>query len=282
MLRLAAFDPIHKLLQLVPVRHPVDFTGQVRKFPASLLEGVSLVRFVLHPFLNNLAGLLAAYLEDVLDINPMPENPVDQTVQRQLARPELCLGGGERVVGNCDFLVCNRHGRKSEYGLTPERTLGFADSAVREAELGIEFVVTLVVNSIGEGLCIAAHTLHWIDAEDQAQCGEIVRTHGHHGAAGEVVIEVDVVLRGCPPRYHGSRRNVDHVGGVDQGPEERPGGVESIVKGFQKDRRVGLGQFGQPEEDFGLGGVGHAWLLEKDMLAGADGADGPLVVQTVG
>ena len=43
MLRLTTLDPIHELLQLVPIRHPVDLTGQIRKFPASLPEGVNFV-----------------------------------------------------------------------------------------------------------------------------------------------------------------------------------------------------------------------------------------------
>lgn len=43
MLRLTTFDPIHKLLQLVPIRHPVDLTGEIRKLPTSLLEGIGFV-----------------------------------------------------------------------------------------------------------------------------------------------------------------------------------------------------------------------------------------------
>ena len=130
----------------------------------------------------------------------MPKNPVNQTVQRQLARLNLFLGGGERFVKNYDFLVRNRHGRRLEYSVTLQRTLGITNSAVREAELGLEVVVTVLVHPIGVRLHITAQTLLWLGVEDQTQRGEVVRTHSHHGAASEGVVEVDVVLAGYPPR----------------------------------------------------------------------------------
>lgn len=74
---------------------------------------------------------------------------------------------------------------------------------------------------------------------------------------------------------------MDHVGGVNQGPKQGPGGIEAIMKGFQKDRGMWLRQFWQFEEDLGLGGVGYGRLFEEDMLPGADGADRPLKMQPV-
>ena len=74
-----------------------------------------------------------------------------------------------------------------------------------------------------------------------------------------------------------------HVGRVvDQGPEERPGRVETVMEGFQENWSLRLRQFGQLEEDLGLLGIGYGWFLEKNVLARADGADRPFEVQSIG
>ncbi len=92
---------------------------------------------------------------------------------------------------------------------------------------------------------------------------------------------MNVVLIDELPRNHGKSINVDHIGGVDQGPEEGPDTVETIMKGFQHNGCLGLIEFRQVEKDLGLSRVGHGRLFKENMFAGANGANGPLEVHRV-
>jgi hypothetical protein len=58
--------------------------------------------------------------------------------------------------------------------------------------------------------------------------------------------------------------------------------VEAVGAGLQENRGVGLRQCWQVEEDLGFFRVGHRRFFEKDMPAGAEGANGPLEMQAVG
>ena len=91
---------------------------------------------------------------------------MDEAVQRHLASHQFLLGGRERLVGNHDLLMCDRCVGGVPYSGTLQRTKGLADSAAGEAELGFEFVVTIVVDPFGEGLDIAAQALFWLGVED--------------------------------------------------------------------------------------------------------------------
>ena len=103
-LSLATLDPVHKLLQLVSVRHPPVLAGQMRKLGASVLPSVDLVGLLLLPLLDNPhILLLASDLVLVLDIYPVPEDAMDVSVYRHLPRPDLLLRRGKRVVGDHDF-----------------------------------------------------------------------------------------------------------------------------------------------------------------------------------
>ncbi len=56
---------------------------------------------------------------------------------------------------------------------------------------------------------------------------------------------------------------------------------EAVMEGLEQHRRRAE-ELRKPEEKLGLRHVGHGWLLQEDMLAGADGTGGPLIVQTGG
>ena len=162
----------------------------------------------------------------------MPEDGMDEAVQRHLASHQLFLRDRERLVRNHDLLMCDRCVGGVPYGGTLQSAKGLADSAIGEAKLASEFIVTVVVDPFGEGLDIAAQALLWLGVEDQAEYGEVVCTHSHHGTASEGIIKVNVVLIDEPPRDHGKGINVDYIGRADEGPEEGPYRVETIMKGF--------------------------------------------------
>ena len=71
--------------------------------------------------------------------------------------------------------------------------------AIREAELGFERVVALIMNTLGVGLCIAARVLDGAVVEVEPECGVVVRTHGHHRTTGERVVVMQVGKLTCPP-----------------------------------------------------------------------------------
>ena len=75
--------------------------------------------------------------------------------------------------------------------------------------------------------------------------------------------------------------DVHNIRAVDEREELVHRGVEAAVEGFQYDRSVGLGQLRQFEEEFSLGLIVDRRLLEQDMLASADGADGPFIMEAV-
>ncbi len=72
--------------------------------------------------------------------------------------------------------------------------------------------------------------------------------------------------------------HVQDISGGDQGSEEVHGGVEAVMKCFEEDGSVRQRELGKVKEDLCFGGVGDGWFLEQDVLAGADGADGPFEV----
>jgi hypothetical protein len=61
-----------------------------------------------------------------------------------------------------------------------------------------------------------------------------------------------------------------------------PGGVEVVVECFEEDgcwiREAGV----VVEECDGFGGVGDGGLFEENVLSGAEGFEGPFVVEAVG
>lgn len=173
----------------------------------------------------------------------MPEGAVNEIAEGELARADFLLGGGERVVGDDDFLGRDGQGRRLEESFSLQRAVGLADPTAGEAELGFGVVVTLVVYALGVCLYVAAQTLFWLGVEDQPQGGEIVRSHGHHVTTGQVVVEVDVVHACSPPWYFGDGRDMFHVGRVEQGAEEGECGEKAVVESFKEDWGVWLGQF---------------------------------------
>lgn len=277
MLRLAAFDPVDKLLQLVPIRHPVRLARQIGELASGLLPGVGLAGRRLGPGLDD-AAVLGADLVHLFDVDTVPEDAVDKPLKRELAPLELLLAGREVDVREGHLLRSDGDPRGLDDGLAHEGAGGDAGAAAGEPERGLELVVALVVDAVGVRLDVAAEALLGALAKEQAQGGEVVRAHGHDGAPRQRVVEVNLVLAAGPPGDHGAGLDVLNLGGLDEGAEEGPRGVEAAVKGLEEDRRVGRVQLGQVEEDFGLGGVGHGGLLEEDVLAGADGADGPFKV----
>lgn len=57
--------------------------------------------------------------------------------------------------------------------------------------------------------------------------------------------------------------------------------METIVESFEQDRCVRLIEFRQVEKNLSFLGVGHGWLLKKNMLSGFDSLDGPFKVQGI-
>ena len=204
MLRLTPSDPIDKLLQHIAIRHPRRLTGQIREFPTRLVEAVSLVRFLLSPFPDHRSIILAADLEDVFDVDAMPEDPMDDTVQCYLARLDLFLVGGKQLVWNYNGLVRSCDMRRCPDRWTFQRTVSLTNRVIREAKPGCEVVVAICVHPFSARRDIAAETFLWIGIEGHTQSGEIVRTHSHHGSTSKIVIEVDIILTGAPPGYHGA------------------------------------------------------------------------------
>ena len=279
-LRLAALHLIDELFEHVSVRHPGGLARQIGELAARVLVRIGLSRLCFRPRLDHLAVI--ADDEVILDVDPVPDEWEEKAVHGQLALQHLLVALGKGAIWHNDFFVGDDHGRRAPDGAAAQRALGNADAAVGEAELGLEVGVAVLVRLVRECVRVAAQALHRLGAEEQSQHGKAVRTHGHHSAAGEVVVEVDIGFARTPPREHRLGVDVLHVGGIDQGLEELPRGEEPGVKGFEDDRGVGLRQFRKVEEHLGLSRIGHARLLEQDMLAGADGADGPLVMERVG
>lgn len=146
ILSLATLDLVHKLLQLVPKRHLILLTVETSRFSTRLFKDVGFLRPALHPLLNHTAAIFAADIKYLLDIDPMLEDDVDEAAQRHLASCQLYLEGRERLVRNHDLLVCDRYVERVPYNGALQRIKGLVNSAVREAELGFKFVITVVVN----------------------------------------------------------------------------------------------------------------------------------------
>ncbi len=186
----------------------------------------------------------------------MPDESMDEAVQRHLSRQRFFLGGREHLVRDHD--LPGRHsglGGLPQNG-TPQRSRGLAYAAVGEAKLGLGVVVAPVVDAIAEHTRIASQALLRLVVENDAQHAEVICAQHHHAATGKIVVELDVILGGYQPRDHGICVNVHDVDGVDQGSKQLEGRVEPVVKGFQQNWGVGLRQFGQIEQDFSFGCVG--------------------------
>lgn len=281
VLRLAALDFVDKLLQLVSVRHPVGLARQIGKFTTSFFPGVSLAGRCLFPFSYNCV-LLGADLVNFLNINTVPKDTVDEALKSQLALLVLCLAGWESIVGDDSFLGINSDPRGLDDGFAHERARGDTDATIGEAKCGLELVVALVVNAVSKSLGITANAFLGTFAKEQTQGRKVVGTHGHNSAARQIVVEVNLVLVASPPRNHGSRLNTLDLGGFDERAKESPRRIEAVVESLEQHRSIWLVQLGQVEENLGLGRVGRAGLLKKDMLASANGTDSPLKVKTVG
>ena len=179
-------------------------------------------------------------------------------------------GNGERLVNNHVLLTCYRCVGRVRYDGILQSDTGLADSAVGVAGLAFALVVTIVVDPFGGGLDIADQALLGLGVEDQAQHGEIICTDSYHGTTSEGVIKWNVVLIDEPPRDRGESIDVDYIGGVDEGAEEAPYRMEMIMEGFWHDRRLGLIEFRQVEQDLSLSRVGHGRLFKENMFACAE------------
>lgn len=258
----ATLHPIYEFLKLVAIRHPPVFTGQVREFATGFLVGIGFVRLGFDPFLKRLAIRLVAGHIGVLYVDAMPDEGMNEAVQRHLSRQQLFLGGRERLIRDHD--LPGRHpglGGLPQSG-TPQRSRGLAYAAVGEAEFGLKVVVALVVDAIAENTCVAGQTLLRLVIKDDAQHAEIVCTQHHHAAPGEVVIELDVIFGGYEPGDHGICVDVHDVRRVDEGSKQLEGRVKPLVKGFQQHWGVGLRQFGQVEQDVSFACVGDGRFLQ--------------------
>ncbi|KAH0281764.1 NAD(P)-binding protein, partial [Aureobasidium melanogenum] len=158
--------------------HPPN-AGKISELAARFLERVSLARTVLFPLLDDFACLFTANLEFGLDVDAVPENAMDHAVQRQYLRLELFL-----VVGD---------------------TARLTGTAIGESELGLKLVVAFVVDSIRVSPNVTTDTFNGVGVKQQPKSCIVVSAHGHHSAAGDVVVEMDIVLGRSPPRDHGIR-----------------------------------------------------------------------------
>ena len=242
VLSLAALDLVHELLQLMPVRHPKRLTGEVGELAAGFLEGVSLALVGGLPAADDLAGRVVADVVLVVDIDAVPEDAVHEAVESQLALPHLCLRRRERRVGDGGLLLGDGEVGRGPVGGALQRGGRLADRPVGEAELGVEVVVALVVDAVGVGVHVTAETLLGLGVQRHPQRGHVVRAHCHNAAAGERVVEVDVVLAGAPPGNHGVGVDVLHLVVVDEGAEQGPRREEPAVEGLEQDGAVGLRQ----------------------------------------
>lgn len=155
---------------------------------------------ILGPLLDHLAVLFPADLKVLPDIDARPEYCVDPAVDCHLASYSLLLGFYERFIGNDCLPMCDGGPRGPPYRWTLQRARCFADAATGEGELCFKVVITVVMYTFSPSVRIAAQTLLGFGTENLPQHGEIIGPHPHHSPAGEVVVEMNVVLGDHPLR----------------------------------------------------------------------------------
>ena len=94
------------------------------------------------------------------------------------------------------------------------------------------------MDAFSVGLGIAAQTFFGIGAKDVAKRSKVVSAHLHHGAAGQLIVKVDIVLARTPPRDHGISIGMNDVGRVNESFEKVIGGVKTIVESLEDNRSV--------------------------------------------
>lgn len=275
-------DPVHKLLQLVAVGRPVDLAGLV---DAHLLERVRLLGLLLGILAHHLAGALLGDDEVVLDLDAVVDGREHEVDKDDLAGPPHLRALLRAGLDHCPMV--HREDRPRQAEIRPAQpALNLADDIPGKSKLRAEVAVTLLTRR-RPALQIRLDTLLRLDAEGTAHSHDGVGTDIHRRAAGEVVVEPDVVILSDEGGDQSAGVDICHAGAVDGGEEQPPGGAKEGVEGLhqhgggaavllrvEKQRRA--------EEHFGLLGVGGAGLLEQDVLARGQGLEGPLEVQPVG
>lgn len=220
-LRLSSLHPVHKLLQLIAIRHPPILTRQTLKLTPRLLKRVRLVTLTLRPFLDYLPILLLD-LKLVPDINPMPRDGLNIAMQRNLTLPQLLQPTRQALMWDRDLPHRNLHMRGLPGGRATQGTRRLANTTIREAPPGTKGPIALIMDAIRVAIRDHLDALLRLRAEHGSQRREAVAPHRHHGTARDRVIEVDVVLRGGPPRDHAVGGHVHDVRRGYQRAEKKP------------------------------------------------------------
>lgn len=274
-------DPVHKLLQLVAVRRPINLAGLV---DAHLLERVRLLGLLLGILAHHLAGALLRHDEVVLDVDAVVDGREHEIHKDDLARPPHLRA---LLPARLDHgPVLHRDGRPRQAEVRPAQpALDLADDVPRESELRPEAAVAPLARR-RPALQVRLDALLGLGAEGPAQGHDGVGADVHGRTPREVVVEADVVVLGDEGRDDGAGAHVRHVWAVDGGQEQPPGRDEEGVEGLhQHGGRAALlwvQEQRRAEEELGLLGVGGAGLLEQDVLARGQGLERPLEVQPVG
>ena len=177
--RFPSLHPVHKLLELVTIRHPPVLTKQTLKLTTRLLERVRLVTLFLGPLLNHLPILLPLDLKLVNDINPMPRDRLNTPMQRNLALSQLLLPTLQALIWHRNRPHCNPHLRRLPGGRTTKGAHRLANTTIREAPLGAKVPIALVMDAVRVAIGARLDALLRLRAENGPQRCEAVASHRH-------------------------------------------------------------------------------------------------------
>lgn len=112
--------------------------------------------------------------------------------------------------------------RRLPSGRATQGTRRLANTTIREAPLGAKVPIALTMDTICVAISARLDALLRLRAKHSPQHREAVAPHRHHAAARDRVIEVDVVLRGGPPRDHAAGGHVHDVQWGYQRAKKKP------------------------------------------------------------